>query len=117
MPTTDRPDVRSDNQQQAVNRIRKDLANGFSFVRGRETTEGLSALTLEEILEREIASIEQDGSEIRPGKIAAVRTIQQRVSAAVEQALGMSADAFDISASQPSPANTRSDGSGPSGEE
>jgi len=111
--TTGEQDLRSPEQQAAVNQIRGDLAEGFAFVRGRETTLGISAMSLEEMIAREIQSIQNDESDIRPGRISEIRRIKQKVEAAVEQALAMPAEAFELSDSQASPANTRVDGSGP----
>lgn len=111
--TTGEGDGRSQEQQAAVNQIRTDLAEGFAFVRGREATEGLSALSLEEMIAREIQSIEGDESDIRPGRISEIQRVRQKVEAAVEQALAMPPEAFDLSESGSSPANTGVDGSGP----
>lgn len=115
--TTGEEDSRSQEQQAAVNQIRTDLAEGFAFVRGRETTEGVSAMTLEEMIAREIQTITGDESDIRPGRISEIQQIRQKVEAAVEQALAMPPEAFDLSETGTSPANTRTDGSGPGDED
>jgi hypothetical protein len=106
-------DARTQEQQQAVNRIRRDLADGFAFVRGREVTDGIAAMTLEEMIAREIQAIEGDESDTRPGRLSEIAQIRQKVDAAVEQALQMPAEFFELREAQESPANTRTDGSGP----
>jgi hypothetical protein len=111
--TTGEEDSRPPEQQAAVNQIRRDLAEGFAFVRGRETTDGVAAMTLEEMISREIQAIENDESDMRLGRISEIRQIKQKVGAAVEQALAMPPETFDLSESQTNPANTRTDGSGP----
>lgn len=111
--TTGEQDARPQEQQAAVNQVRRDLADGFAFVRGRETNTGLAAMTLEEMISREIQAIEGDESDIRPGRISEIQQIKQKVDAAVEQALAMPADAFDLRESQGTPANTHEDGTGP----
>lgn len=115
--TTGEEDSRSPEQQATVNQIRTDLAEGFAFVRGREITEGVSATSLEEMIAREIQTITGDESDIRPGRISAIQQIRQKVEAAVEQALAMPPGAFDLSEAGTSPANTRTDGSGPGDED
>jgi len=111
--TTGEEDSRSQEQQSAVDQIRRDLAAGFAFVRGRETNVGISSMTLEEMIAREVQAIEGDESDIRPGRISEIQQIKQKVDAAVEQALNMPAEAFDLSGSQNDAANTREDGTGP----
>lgn len=110
--TTERSN--EDRSHEDTDQIRKVLAEGFSFVRGAETTEAVSSASFEESLALAIKDIEDEGSDIRPGKLSALRSLRQRVLDAIAQAREMPAEMFRITDGG---ANTRADGSGPTGEE
>lgn len=101
-------------QSSVTDRLRKTLAEGFAFVRSREVTLSISAVTFEESISQAIADINQDESSIRPCKITAVNTLKEQLVAAVDEARELPASAFFSTRS--TPANTNEDGSGP-GEE
>lgn len=100
--------------QDAADRIRKALAEGFAAVRGSEVNVGLSAMTTEEMLARSITEIQEDQTDIRPGKINSVRRIQQQVTDAIDRARQLPPEVFTMSDTA-SAANTNPDGSGPEG--
>jgi hypothetical protein len=109
---TERQDQRTNDQAQVVDRIRRDLAEGFAAVRARENAVGISTMSLAEILARDIRDITESYSEIRPNKIDEVEQIRQKVIAAVEQALALPGTAFEIT-EEDSVANTDEQGEGP----
>lgn len=98
--------------QEAVDQIRKNLAEGFAAIRGSEVSTGLSAISVEEMLARSIIDIQQDQTDIRPSKINAVKRIQEQVTASIERALTLPPQTFVMSDSGAA-ANTNQDGSGP----
>jgi len=106
---TDRPLY----DQQAVDQIRKELAAGMASVRGTEVTNSIAAISFEELLARAISDIEDDESDIRPGKLSAVLRTRQQVVDAVERAKQLPASMFALATRTVS--NTRPDGSGPGG--
>jgi len=109
------PGERDDRDQQQVNSIdqlRATLAAGFSFVRSRDKTASVASITLEESLNRAISDINEDESDIRPGKLSAIRALQESVTAAVEQARSMPASMFAHPPAQGA-ANTSLTGEGP----
>lgn len=102
---------RQDQQSSVTDRIRKTLAEGYSFVRSREVTLSISSITFEEAVSQAIADITEDESTVRPGKLTAIRNLKDQVVAAVEEARKLPASAFF--SSNAGPANTHEDGSGP----
>lgn len=109
---TEREDSRTEEQTRAVDRIRKDLADGFAAVRARENVNGIATMSLAEMIARDIRGITENQSETRPGKLDEIEQIRQKVVAAVEQALELPGTAFDITEAD-SVANTDEEGSGP----
>lgn len=109
-------DPRQEDQRAALDDIRKTLAEGFSYVRSREVTRSISAITFEELLSRAVINIEEDVSDIRPSRLTLVRTLKQSVLDAVDQALALPAHAFDLNPAD-GEANTRVDGTGAGGSE
>ena len=109
---TENQDQRTDEQVQSVDRIRRELAEGFAAVRAKETTIGISAMSLAEIIARDIRQITEEQSDIRPSKLGEVERIRQRVIAAVDQALALPGSAFEIT-EENAAANTDEDGEGP----
>ncbi|MHA2334293.1 MAG: hypothetical protein ACXAEU_19855 [Candidatus Hodarchaeales archaeon] len=98
--------------QEAINQIRKALAEGFSAVQGAEINDRLGAISMEEMLARSITAIEEDQSDIRPGKINQVARIKQQVIDVVEQAKAMPPQVFSLASSEDA-AITHPDGDGP----
>jgi hypothetical protein len=105
-------DARSNEQIEAVDRIRSSLASGFSFVRSREMTASIAAITFEECVAAAIDDIEVDESDIRRSKLTEVRAIRQEVVDAVEQAQRMPPEVFATQDGQGA-ANTDVEGDGP----
>lgn len=102
---------RTEDQQEIADGIRESLADGFAFVRGMETSRGLSALTLESAAQEAIDDIEQDQSDLRCGKLSRVRRVREQIELAVEQALKLPDEFFSLT--EGSPANTTREGGGP----
>ena len=109
---TERTDERTDDQSQSVDRIRRDLAEGFAAVRARESMIGISTLSLAEMIARDIRSISESQSDIRPSRLDEIERTRQKVEAAVEQALRLPGSAFEIR-EEDAVANTDEEGEGP----
>lgn len=108
-------DDRTDQQVDAVDRLRATLAAGFSFVRSREVTASIATITFEESVAQAITDIQEDDSDIRLGRLSEVRRVRRELVAAVDEARRMPPEAFDTSRGQ-GDANTTIDGDGPSSE-
>lgn len=109
---TEQQDERTEEQASSVDRIRRDLAEGFAAVRARETTVGISAMSLAEMIARDIRDLTESQSDIRPSKLDEVEQIRQKTISAVDQALALPNTAFDIT-EEVSVANTDENGEGP----
>lgn len=102
---------RSQDNQRAVDELRRVLANGFAFVRGQEVTEAVSARSFEEMLVLAIKDIEEDESDTRPSRLNAIRRLKEDVIAMVAQAKQMPSSVFELRDSETE--STREDGTGP----
>jgi hypothetical protein len=109
---TEREDARTEEQTQSVDRIRRDLAEGFAAVRARENMLGISTMSLAEMIARDIRGITESQSEIRPSKLDEVEQVRQKVVASVDQALELPGSVFEITEEQ-AVANTDEEGEGP----
>lgn len=109
---TERPDERTEEQSQSIDNIRRDLAEGFAAVRARENVVGISTISLAEMIARDIRSITESQSDIRPSKLDEIEQIRQKVETAVEQALALPGTAFEIT-EEDAVANTDDEGEGP----
>lgn len=109
---TENEDSRTEEQSQSVDRIRRDMAEGFAAVRARENVIGISTMSLAEMIARDIRMITDSQSDIRPGKLDEIEQIREKVVAAVDQALELPGSAFEITEEQ-SVANTDEEGEGP----
>lgn len=92
--TTEQEDQRSEENAQATDDLRKRLAEGFAFVRSREVATSIASVTMEECIAQAIIDIEDDRSDIRPGRLSRIRQLKESVLGAVDQAMQMPADAF-----------------------
>jgi hypothetical protein len=72
----------------------------------------VASITLEEVLAQAIEDITVDRSDIRPSKITRVTTLKEQVIAAVDQALQLPAELFELRSEQGT-ANTYQDGTEP----
>jgi hypothetical protein len=73
---------------------------------------GIAAMSLEEMIARDIRAITENQSDIRPSKLDEIEQIRQKVEAAVEQALELPGTAFEIT-EEDAVANTDEEGEGP----
>lgn len=87
-------DQRTEENANAIDDLRRKLANGFSYVRSREITQSVSTITMEESIAHAIIDIEDDRSDIRPGRLSRIKNIKESVLGAVDSAMRMPADAF-----------------------
>ena len=95
MTVAQQEDQRTEENAQATDDIRCKLADGFSFVRSREVATSVAAVTLEECIAQAIVDIEDDRSDIRPGRLSRITQLKASVLGAVDQAMRMPADAFE----------------------
>lgn len=95
MPVPEPDDQRSEENAQAIDDLRRKIADGFAFVRSREVATSVAAVTMEESIAQAIIDIEDDRSDIRPGRLSRIRELKESVLGAVDQALQMPADAFE----------------------
>jgi hypothetical protein len=116
MSRSDRQDDRTEQQVSAIDTLRTTLASGFAFVRSREVTASVAAVPYEESVDAAIKAIQEDASEIRPGKLTAVRSLVESLVAAVDRARELPPDVFTSRPGQGS-SNTTIGGDGPSGDE
>lgn len=89
--------TRTTQQQQEIDQIRRKLADGFSSVRASETTNGMLSLSIESIIAQRIQEIEEDESDIRPGRLSEVLAIKQNVLDAIEAARNLPPELFSLS--------------------
>ena len=88
-------DQRSESNRQAIDDLRRRIAEGFSFVRSQEVSTSVASITMEECIAQAIVDIEDDRSDIRPGRLSRIRSLKESVLGAVDQALAMPADTFE----------------------
>ena len=92
---TEQDDQRSESNKQAIDDLRRKIANGFAYVRSREVTASVASITMEESIAQAIVDIEDDRSDIRPGRLSRVRGLKEDVLGAIDQALRLADDVFD----------------------
>lgn len=93
--TTSRSDQRNEQQIAAIEDLRRQLANGFSFVRSREVVNSIASVSLEECIAQAISNLRVDRSDIRPSRLTRITQLKEVTLAAVDQAMEMPDDAFD----------------------
>lgn len=111
MGTEPSDELEVEEQGATVDRIRKVLADGFSFVRSREVSLSVSTITFEESVSRAIADINDDETNNRIGKLSTVNNLKEELVKVVEEARSLPPAVFFSTRS--TPMNTNEDGSGP----
>ena len=95
MTIEEREDQRTEENANAIDDLRRKIADGFSFVRSREVANSVAAITMEECIAQAVVDIEDDRSDIRPGRLHRIQNLKESVLGAIDQALKMPADAFE----------------------
>lgn len=95
MASDDQQDQRSEENAAAIDDLRSKIADGFAFVRSREVVNAVASVTMEESIAQAIVDIEDDRSDIRPGKLSRIKSLKENVLGAIDRALQMPADAFE----------------------
>ena len=95
MPAQEQEDQRTEENRAAIDDIRRKIADGFSFVRSREVAASVAAVTMEECIAQAIIDIEEDKSDIRPGRLNRIKALKEGVLGAIDQALQMPPDTFE----------------------
>jgi hypothetical protein len=72
-----------DAKEELADQLRRSVANAYAFVKGQEMTESFSALTFEELLDKQIERIEGPGTDIRPNVLDRIRKVKADLIAAV----------------------------------
>lgn len=83
-----------DQKQELSDQLRESVAAAYAFVRGQETTESFSSITFEEVLDRQISSLEGSGSDIRPSVLERIQKVKEDILAAVENIKAQPDDFF-----------------------
>lgn len=95
MSVEEQEDQRTEENAQAIDDIRRKVADGFSFVRSREVAISVAAITMEECIAQAVVEIEDDRSDIRPGRLNKIKNMKESILGAIDQALEMPPDAFE----------------------
>lgn len=74
-----------DGGEDLSSQLRRSVASAYAFVQGQETAESFSAVTFEELLDRQIERIEGPGTDIRPNILDRIRKVKEEVLSAVEE--------------------------------
>jgi len=94
--TEERQEAEEREQQQQLDQIRTSVGRGVAFIQSVAFGDHLGDLTFNAAIARAVTTIEEDESEIRPGKINALNALKADVSSAVETALNMPGELFAI---------------------
>lgn len=88
--------------------LRRIMSDAYAFVVGAQFNNSISALTLEDLIQQHIESIEGvDGvTSVRPNKLAQIDQIIESTTAAVEKAKNIAPQAFQIAADSRSRTST-----------
>lgn len=84
-----------ENQEQ-LDQIRATIGRGVAFIQSVSFGDHLGDLTFAASIARAVTLIEEDQSDIRPGKINALNVLKTDVTAAVEAALALPGEVFSI---------------------
>jgi hypothetical protein len=64
--------------------LRQSISNAYAFVRGQEVADSFLAITFEEVLDQQIARIEDPGTDIRPNVLDRITKIKENILSAIE---------------------------------
>lgn len=74
-----------DEKQAKSDQMREAVAAAYAFVQGQETTEAFSTITFEEVLDRQIATLEGPGTDVRPCVLDRIKRVKEELFAAIEE--------------------------------
>jgi hypothetical protein len=83
-----------DQKQDLSDQMREAVAAAYAFVQGQENTETFSSITFEEALDKQIATLEGPGTDIRPCVLDRIKRVREELLAAVENIKKQPADFF-----------------------
>lgn len=83
-------------EQEQLDDIRRVLAEGIGYLQGEAYTDFTNSLTFSAFLAEAISVIENDQSDIRPGKLNGLRSLKERVQSAVERAVQLPGELFEV---------------------
>lgn len=93
-------ETRNNAQIEAADQIRSTLAEAMAFVRGQEKIQAISSVSYEEFLDQAISFLSEDESELRPSLLSRITQLKEKVGAAIDRALEMPAEAFQLVSSE-----------------
>ena len=94
--TEERRDAEERENQQQLDQIRSSISRGVAFIQSVAYGDHLSSLTFSASIARAVTTIEDDESDIRPGKINSLNALKVDVTSSVEAALSMPVELFSI---------------------
>lgn len=74
-----------DQKQDLTDQLKRSVSNAYAFVVGQQTTESFSAVTFEELLDRQIERIEGPGTALRPNVLDRIDKVKSDMLAAIEE--------------------------------
>jgi hypothetical protein len=75
--------------------LRRSLNNAYAFVEGQKSAQSFAALTIEDLLDQQIESIEGKDTQARPNQLNRIMKTVNDVVAAAEKIKSMPDDAFN----------------------
>jgi len=94
--TEERREAEERENQQQLDQIRASVGRGVTFIQSVAFGDHLGDLTFSASIARAVITIEEDQSDIRPGKLNALNALKADVHSAVEAALDMPGELFAI---------------------
>lgn len=83
-------------RNEALDNLRAVIARGIGAAQAAAYEEYAADLSLVNVIAEAIVKIEDDESDIRPGKISALRNLKQEVTTAVERAIDFPPELFAL---------------------
>lgn len=94
--TEERRDAEEQENREQLDQIRESIGRGVAFLQSMAFADHLDELTFTASIARSVTVIEEDESDIRPGKINALTALKNEVHASVTQALKLPGELFAI---------------------
>jgi len=97
--------------REQIRTFRRVLASALAELRSQEVRTSFAAVSLEELVDRQIAELEQDTDPLYPSRLSAVRKLRRELAETVEAVKAQPPEAFRTRDSR-SDANTPPEGDG-----
>lgn len=86
----------NDNDRERLDEIRRVIAEGVGFIQGEAFNDHIAELSFVSFLAEAIVAIEDDQSDIRPGKLNGLRGLKARIQDTVDRAKQLPAELFAV---------------------